>query len=79
MEDGSAVSYTVEDLLKLFDLEQIEHNIYRGRNRDIGSGRVFGGQVLAQALVAALSSSRPPHVLPFIFPCCTWLNASGTL
>lgn len=47
------MSYTVEDLLALFDLEPIERNIYRGRNRDIGSGRIFGGQVLAQALVAA--------------------------
>jgi acyl-CoA thioesterase-2 len=73
MEDGSAVSYTVEDLLKLFDLEQIEHNIYRGRNRDIGSGRVFGGQVLAQALVAArrtVEEDRVAHSLHgyFILP-----------
>jgi acyl-CoA thioesterase-2 len=47
------VSYTVQDLLELLDLEAIEENIYRGRNRDIGTGRVFGGQVMAQALVAA--------------------------
>jgi acyl-CoA thioesterase-2 len=47
------MSYQVEDLLKLLDLEAIEVNIYRGHNRDIGSHRVFGGQVLAQALVAA--------------------------
>jgi len=47
------MSYTIDDLLKLLDLEPIEVNIYRGHNRDIGSGRVFGGQVLAQALVAA--------------------------
>jgi acyl-CoA thioesterase II len=47
------VSYTVQDLLALLDLESLEENIYRGRNRDIGTGRVFGGQVLAQALVAA--------------------------
>lgn len=47
------MSYTVADLIALFDLEQIEENIYRGRNRDIGSGRLFGGQVLAQTLVAA--------------------------
>ncbi|MCE2399230.1 MAG: acyl-CoA thioesterase II [Gemmatimonadetes bacterium] len=40
-------------ILPLLDLEPIERNIYRGRNRDIGSGRIFGGQVLAQALVAA--------------------------
>ena len=38
---------------EILDLEQLEVNIYRGQNRDIGTGRVFGGQVLAQALVAA--------------------------
>jgi len=47
------MAYTVEDLIGLLDLEPLERNIYRGRNRDIGSGRIFGGQVLAQALVAA--------------------------
>ena len=44
---------STDTLLALLDLEPIERNIYRGRNRDIGSGRIFGGQVLAQALVAA--------------------------
>ncbi len=43
----------VHDLLALLDLEPLEHNIYRGDNRDLGTGRVFGGQVFAQALVAA--------------------------
>jgi acyl-CoA thioesterase-2 len=47
------MSYSLGDLLTLLDLEEIEHNIFRGPSRDIGSGRVFGGQVLAQALVAA--------------------------
>ncbi len=47
------MSYTARDLVDLFDLEPVERNIYRGQNRDIGSGRIFGGQVLAQALVAA--------------------------
>jgi acyl-CoA thioesterase-2 len=47
------VSYGIDDLVELLALEPIEVNIYRGMNRDIGSGRVFGGQVLAQALVAA--------------------------
>jgi acyl-CoA thioesterase-2 len=45
------MGYQVDDLLQLLDLEPLEVNIYRGTNRDIGSGRVFGGQVLAQALV----------------------------
>jgi acyl-CoA thioesterase II len=47
------VSYQVTDLLELLALEPVEVNIYRGQNRDIGTGRVFGGQVMAQALVAA--------------------------
>lgn len=37
----------------MLELEPLEVNIYRGRNRDVGTGRVFGGQVLSQALVAA--------------------------
>ena len=47
------MTYDAHDLLTLFDLEPIEFNIYRGQNRDIGTGRIFGGPVLAQALVAA--------------------------
>jgi acyl-CoA thioesterase-2 len=43
----------VTDLLRLLELEPLEVNIYRGANRDVGTGRVFGGQVFAQALVAA--------------------------
>lgn len=41
------------DLLHLLELERIEDNIFRGESRDIGSPRVFGGQVLGQALTAA--------------------------
>lgn len=61
---------TLQDLLDLIDLEPLEVNIYRGRNRDIGSGRVFGGQVLAQALVAArrtVDEDRPAHSLQGYF------------
>ncbi|MBR9990095.1 MAG: acyl-CoA thioesterase II [Gemmatimonadetes bacterium] len=65
--------YTIEDLLQLLDLEPIEFNIYRGLNRDIGSGRVFGGQVMAQALVAAqrtVEEGRVAHSMHgyFILP-----------
>lgn len=55
------MAYTISDLLQLLELERIEHNIYRGRNRDIGTGRVFGGQVLAQALVAARRTVEEPR------------------
>ncbi len=67
------LSYTAADLIGLFELEPIERNIYRGRNRDIGTGRVFGGQVLAQGLVAAhrtIDDERDCHSLHgyFILP-----------
>ena len=41
------------DLLGLMQLEPLEVNLFRGVSRDIGTERVFGGQVLAQALLAA--------------------------
>ena len=41
------------ELLDLLDLERIETRLFRGRNRPLVSRRVYGGQVLAQALVAA--------------------------
>jgi len=41
------------ELLKLLALEQLEVNLFRGPSRDIGTPRVFGGQVLAQAVLAA--------------------------
>ncbi len=52
------------DLLSLLELEPLEVNIYRGINRDVGTGRVFGGQVFAQALVAArrtVTDEREAH------------------
>lgn len=58
------MSFTAADLVALLALERIEHDIYRGRNRDIGTGRIYGGQVLAQALVAArrtVKEDRPVH------------------
>ncbi len=39
------------NILDLIDLEPIERNLFRGNNHD--TEHVFGGQVLAQALVAA--------------------------
>ncbi|MBH97058.1 MAG: acyl-CoA thioesterase II [Rhodospirillaceae bacterium] len=41
------------DLLRLLELERLEDNFFRGESRDVGSSRVFGGQVLGQALMAA--------------------------
>jgi acyl-CoA thioesterase II len=62
-----------EDLIDVLELEPLEHNIYRGSNRDIGTGRIYGGQVLAQAVVAAsrtVEEDRPIHSMHgyFILP-----------
>ncbi len=44
---------TLAGLLQLLDLEEIDPNIFRGRNERAQRERLFGGQVAAQALAAA--------------------------
>lgn len=52
----------VAELIQLLDLEKVEENIFRGFNPDDLSQRVFGGQVLAQALVAATRTIPPERL-----------------
>ena len=61
--DGS-ISQEAARLLEILALEPIELNLFRGANED-RLGRLFGGQVLAQALRAAASTveGRRPHSL----------------
>lgn len=44
----------LENLVELLALERIEENLFRGQSQDLGWGSVFGGQVLGQALSAAV-------------------------
>ena len=55
----------VQDLLAILDLEVLEQNLFRGRSPQAGWQRVFGGQVIGQALVAASRTveGRSPHSL----------------
>lgn len=55
----------VKKLLSILDLEQIEHNLFRGGSPQDGWQRVFGGQVIGQALIAAESTveGRVAHSL----------------
>ena len=48
------MNQALRDLLELMDLEELEVNIFRGRSPEEDRQRVFGGQVLGQALVAAI-------------------------
>ena len=56
-------------LLEILELETIEQNLYRGMNEVRGRFRLFGGQVLAQALRAACQTveDRQPHSLRAYF------------
>jgi acyl-CoA thioesterase-2 len=49
----------IQELLAILDLEQLEHNLFRGRSPDTSWQRVFGGQTIAQALVAAQRTVEP--------------------
>src|SRR5881392_1974357 len=50
------MSQVLDELVKLLALEQIEQNLFRGQSQDLGWGTVFGGQVLGQALSAAVQT-----------------------
>ena len=60
----------LDDLLVLLELEPLEVNLFRGLSPDEDRQRVFGGQVAAQALVAAgrtVEADRPVHSLHAYF------------
>ena len=60
----------LEEVVGLLDLERIEADLFRGRQPAVSLQRVFGGQVAAQALVAAartVPEDRPVHSLHAYF------------
>jgi acyl-CoA thioesterase-2 len=62
----------VDELMETLDLETLELNLFRGRSPQSRWQRVFGGQVIGQALVAACRTIddialRPPHSLHAYF------------
>jgi len=64
------MSHELTSLLGLLDLERVEQDIFRGDSRAAVVPRVFGGQVAAQALVAAcrtVPEGRLPHSLHAYF------------
>ena len=48
-----------DGLIRLLDLEMVGENVFRGVSPSTHSQRVFGGQVLAQALVSATRTVPP--------------------
>jgi acyl-CoA thioesterase-2 len=64
------MSSAVQDLLAILDLEELDLNLFRGNSPQSGWQRVFGGQVIGQALVAAVRTvdvGRPPHSMHAYF------------
>lgn len=63
------MSAAVRELLSILDLEPLEVNLFRGRSPQSGWQRVFGGQVIGQALVAATRTveGRRPHSMHAYF------------
>ena len=58
MTENAARTARADRLLEILELERIEENLYRGSNEDRQGGRLFGGQVLAQALRAACGTAN---------------------
>ncbi|MYG13284.1 MAG: acyl-CoA thioesterase II, partial [Gammaproteobacteria bacterium] len=50
---------SLQDVIRLLDLETIERNHYRATSPNEGWQRVYGGQVIGQALVAASRTVEP--------------------
>jgi acyl-CoA thioesterase-2 len=57
------VPTALESLLSILDLEQLEQNLFRGQSPSQGWQRVYGGQVLGQALVAAVRTVEPERTV----------------
>lgn len=59
----------LKDLLQVLKLERLEIDLFRGQSRKLVDGRVFGGQVLGQALAAAYATveGREAHSLHAYF------------
>lgn len=53
----------IKELIELLDIEKIEQNLFRGQNYQAPWGRVFGGQVMAQALRAARNTVDPDRTV----------------
>ena len=63
VEDADFGQLIVDRLVELFDLDQIEQDIFRGNSPNVAMQRVFGGQVAGQALVAAGRTVEPERIV----------------
>ena len=57
------MSDILNNLIHLLKLEKIDDLIFRGESQDLGFRQVFGGQVVAQALSAAMQVAPEDRIL----------------
>ena len=48
------MSNALQHLIQILTLEQLDDGLFRGESEDLGFPQVFGGQVVSQALAAAM-------------------------
>ena len=60
MSRQPAQNPAMDALLETLDLERLEIRLFRGKSPQVGWQRVFGGQVIGQALVAATRTVEEP-------------------
>ncbi|MDO5055091.1 MAG: acyl-CoA thioesterase II [Pasteurella oralis] len=57
------MSKVLNNLIELLKLERLDDFLFRGSSEDLGLRQVFGGQVVAQALSAAIQVARQDRIL----------------
>jgi len=70
LQDDAGASHAVQELLGQLDVEETREGVFLGASQDLGWGRVYGGQVLGQALAAAgrtVDPARAAHSLHSYF------------
>src|SRR5262245_25230216 len=62
VQQEGPMSNAVKDLIDILDLETLDMNLFRVRSPQNGWQRVYGGQVIGQALVASVRTVDPSRV-----------------
>lgn len=57
------MSTVLNQLIELLKLEKLDDFLFRGQSQDLGLRQVFGGQVVAQALSAAIQVAPQDRIL----------------
>ncbi|QLB21379.1 acyl-CoA thioesterase II [Vespertiliibacter pulmonis] len=66
----------ITSLIDLLALEPLGNGIFRGRNEDLGLPQVFGGQIIAQALSAAMQMTDTER---YLHSCHTYFLRAGDI